>query len=249
MDMIEQKKIVWNSSNVAFFWSTYLKNPKNHGGWMSEGSGKAIGRRMRKILPNGFLSTPREICDWGCGTGNFAKSFVASGHKVFGLDQKEIVSQISQNMTNFIGVSDSSEIRNGELDLVYALEVIEHIIDSEIQKTFREWRRVLKKDGYLLITTPNDEDLETNSIICPNCETQFHTVQHVRSFSSSSISKLLIENDFIVEKIWLGEFFFATKRGFLFETLRKVWFITRKIQESQNKNLQKPHMMVLCRLK
>lgn len=247
--MVEQKKIVWNASNVAFFWSLYLKNLSNHGGWMSEGSGKAIIRRMNEILPSGFLSTPRAMCDWGCGTGNFAKGFAAKGHKVFGLDQEEVVSQIPQDSDNFIAISDSSMIHDQELDLVYALEVIEHIIDSEIQKTFGEWKRILKKSGYLLLTTPNDENLEANSIVCPNCETQFHTVQHVRSLSTSSISKMLEENGFKVETFWLGEFFFATKRGFAIETLRKVWFAIRRIQEGKNKDLKQPHMMVLCKLK
>jgi SAM-dependent methyltransferase len=247
--MVVQKKIVWNAVNVAFFWNSYLGNPRNHGAWMSEGSGEAIIRRMKKILPSKFLSDPKSICDWGCGTGNFAKTFTAKGHAVIGLDQKEVVSQIPRDSDKFIGISDSTVINDEELDLVYALEVIEHIIDSEIQRTFSEWRRILKKSGYLLLTTPNDENLEENSIFCPNCETQFHTVQHVRSLSVSSISKMLEINGFAVEKVWLGEFFFATKRGFIIEMLRKVWFAIRRIREVKNKNLKQPHMMVLCKLK
>jgi len=65
----------------------------------------------------------------------------------------------------------------------------------------------------------------------------------------SSISKMLEINGFAVEKVWLGEFFFATKRGFIIEMLRKVWFAIRRIREVKNKNLKQPHMMVLCKLK
>ena len=247
--MVIQKKIVWNAVNVAFFWKSYLGNPKNHGAWMSEGSSEAITKKMKEILPGRFLSDPKSICDWGCGTGNFAKAFAAKGHTVFGLDQNEVVSQIPRDLDQFIGISDSILISDEELDLVYALEVIEHIIDSEIQRTFSEWRRILKKNGYLLLTTPNDENLEENSIFCPNCETQFHTVQHVRSLSVNSISEMLEKYGFEVERVWLGEFFFATRRGFIFELLRKVWFGIRRIRERRNKNLKQPHMMVLCKLK
>lgn len=247
--MVMGREIVWDASKVALFWKFYSENPKNHGAWMSEGSRVAINKKMKEILPNGFLSDPKFICDWGCGTGNFAKAFVAKGHKVFGLDQDVVVSQIPTDSDRFVGISDSSVIKDEELDLIYALEVIEHIIDSEIQKTFGEWRRVLKKNGYLLLTTPNEENLKENSIFCPNCETQFHSVQHVRSLSTASISKMLNENGFKVEKVWLGEFFFATKRGLAIEILRKIRFGARKLKEIKNKDLKQPHMMVLCKLK
>lgn len=247
--MTMRKDIVWDASKVALFWRSYLENPKNHGAWMSEGSGVAIARKMIDILPSKFLSSPKSICDWGCGTGNFAKVFVSKGHKVFGLDQEDIVSQIPPDLGGFVAISDSSKIDDEKFDLIYALEVIEHIIDSEIQKTFSEWRRLLKKSGYLLLTTPNDENLEENSVLCPNCETYFHSVQHVRSFSPGSISNMLEENGFGVEKVWLGEFFFTTKRGFAIEALRKVWFVIRKIRDSQNKDFKQPHMMILCKLK
>ena len=216
---------------------------------MSEGSGKAIKRQMLKILPKHFLAKPKVICDWGCGTGNFAKSFISQRHTVFALDQEEVVSKIPSGSKEFIAISDSTAINDQELDLIYALEVIEHIIDDEIETTFSNWRRILKKSGYLLLTTPNDENLEANSIVCPNCQTEFHSVQHVRTLSTSSISTLLELNGFLVEKVWLGEFFFNTGGKYWFEALRKSWFVIRRLQDRQKKGAKQPHMMVLCKLK
>ena len=247
--MYKHNKILWNQENVSFFWSSYVEKSKNHGIWMSEGSGRAILRRIIQVLPKGFLTSPRIICDWGCGTGNFAKNLALKGHKVFGFDQKEVILQISNNINEFVPISESYFISNESIDLVYALEVIEHIIDSEIENTFIEWKRILKKNGYLLLTTPNDENLESNSIVCPNCRTEFHSVQHVRSLTPSSIGIMLQENGFEIEKIWLGEFFFSTSQGMLIEFLRKLWFIFRKIRENKSKYLKMPHMMVLCKLK
>jgi 2-polyprenyl-3-methyl-5-hydroxy-6-metoxy-1,4-benzoquinol methylase len=241
------KKIVWDSTKVAFFWTTYLNSQKNHGAWMSEGSGDEISKRMTKILPKGFFSSQKTICDWGCGTATFAKVFSSKGHIVFGLDQPEIVSQIETDQANFSPIANSHDIENAQLDLIYALEVIEHIIESDLTETFSEWKRILKEGGYLLLTTPHDEDLESNSIVCPNCETEFHSVQHVRSFTSKSITDLLLSEGFEVENIWLGEFFFSTKRGQVIETIRKTWFIIRRLRENQKTSTKQPHMMVLCK--
>jgi len=246
--MTETKNIIWNSKNVAFFWDTYIRDAKNSGAWMSEGSGKAISSRMKKVLPRNFFVSPKVLCDWGCGTGNFAQKLVDSGHVVFGVDQAEVVSQIQNLSAGFRPLSDSKLLPSEGIDLLYALEVIEHVIESEISNTFSEWRRILKPSGYLLITTPNNEDLESNSIVCPNCETKFHSVQHVRSLSPNSITKMFLENGFQVEQIWLGEFFFETRRTAAVEILRKAWYRIRRFIALKEKRSNHPHMMVLAKL-
>lgn len=242
------KDIVWDSKNVAFFWSTYVNDSKNIGAWMSEGSGRAISSQMKRILPRAFFFTPKVLCDWGCGTGNFAAGLVTSGHKVYGVDQPEVITEIENYPSNFMPLTDSKLIPNQEIDLLYALEVIEHIIESQIPKTFLEWRRILNPGGYLLITTPNSENLESNSIVCPNCETKFHSVQHVRSISPGSITKMLLDYGFQVERIWLGEFFFETKKGAVVEKLRKIWYWIRRIRARKEIKTNSPHMMVLAKL-
>lgn len=246
--MTTVKKIVWNSSNVAFFWDTYLRRSNKAQVWMSEGSGEAISRRMKRMLPRAFFSSSKTICDWGCGKGKFGKKLALRSHRVFGLDQTEVIENIQHSVPNFTAIDDSRVIKNQEVDLVYAIEVIEHIIDSEIHQTFLEWRRILKRNGYLVITTPNDENLDENSIVCPNCKTSFHSVQHVRTLNAESLTTLMNKNGFEVKNIWLGEFFYSTNRGFALEILRKLKFQIRRCG-SRIRQTKPPHMMALCTLK
>jgi len=66
------------------------------------------------------------------------KKFAASGVKV-------IISK-STNM---------ARIRSGSIDLVFVSNLFEHLEKEEIVKTIREIRRVLRKDGSLLVLQPN----------------------------------------------------------------------------------------------
>ena len=50
----------------------------------------------------------------------------------------------------------------------------------------------------VLITTPNNENLDNETVYCPCCENSFHRWQHVRSWSSDSLSLYLIKHGFKV---------------------------------------------------
>ena len=44
-------------------------------------------------------------------------------------------------------------LKSAALEFVFASEILEHLVDPE--KGLDEWRRVLKKNGNIIITTPN----------------------------------------------------------------------------------------------
>ncbi|MCL2019397.1 MAG: class I SAM-dependent methyltransferase [Oscillospiraceae bacterium] len=72
-------------------------------------------------------------------------------------------------------------------DIITCLEVAEHCDDTALEKLKSECLRLLKPGGYLIVTVPNEEDLNDSSVCCPDCGCKFHTVQHIKSFSSESI--------------------------------------------------------------
>jgi len=72
-------------------------------------------------------------------------------------------------------------------EIVICREVIEHVPDD--QKVFDELKRVLKKGGYLLITTPNAYTLNLDGVF------------HVRLFTPITFLNALIEQGYtIIEK-------------------------------------------------
>lgn len=54
-------------------------------------------------------------------------------------------------------VADKLPFRDGEIDLIYCSEVIEHLLSPEA--FLQEIKRVLKPGGYLLLTTPNQPNI------------------------------------------------------------------------------------------
>lgn len=58
-----------------------------------------------------------------------------------------------------LSVTDMSEIKNGEKDVVYAGELIEHLEVKDLDRFFFEVRRILKPGGLLVLTTPNYQSM------------------------------------------------------------------------------------------
>ena len=92
---------------------------------------------------------PAVLLDFGCGTA-FLRNKIAPEIKYFGCDVSEIISEddcIRKIVDDKIPFADST------FDILYAGEVIEHLVDTDMFMS--EARRVLKTDGLLIITTPN----------------------------------------------------------------------------------------------
>ena len=71
------------------------------------------------------------------------------------------------------------------------IEVVEHLDDATLPAVLAEARRLLRPGGSLLVTTPYREDLAASTIQCPECGAEFHTIQHVRTWTPSSLRSVL----------------------------------------------------------
>lgn len=98
----------------------------------------------------------KKILDVGCGKGKFARSLIARGAKVTGIDLSPKLIKYTKDIKGgefLIGTATDLAFVNEEFDYVYSVEVIEHIPDYK--KAIKEMVRVLKKDGKICIIDKN----------------------------------------------------------------------------------------------
>ncbi len=97
---------------------------------------------------------PENILDVGCGGGLFIKELQRYGHKIIGTDiSYNLLSKIKENKILLSAKISSLPFKDKTFSGILCTEVLEHILD--INKSLQELKRVLKPDGYLIITVPN----------------------------------------------------------------------------------------------
>jgi 2-polyprenyl-3-methyl-5-hydroxy-6-metoxy-1,4-benzoquinol methylase len=105
-----------------------------------------------------------------------------------------------------------------QFDRVIAVELIEHLDDTQLSLFFHRVDRLLKPDGLLIVTTPNNEHLDRKMVLCPNCNHIFHRWQHVRSVSSGTLARLSREHGFRPRSVVETSF---SQRGLVGYVLRR----------------------------
>ena len=113
----------------------------------------------------------------------------------FSEDSVKYVSNKFAGNKNFRGCiqikSLPSELMSDHYECVFFMETIEHLLEAHYEPTLKEINRIVKKGGYVIITTRNEENLDNLKVICPDCGAMFHRVQHVRSFTRDSITETM----------------------------------------------------------
>jgi SAM-dependent methyltransferase len=164
--------------------------------WMNAYRSKDYFARARgwSILDRAWKYLPRDgVClDLGAGAGDLTALLLARGRSVFAVeDAAPSLVQLRARFSGapgFRGGLPSMKSLDGEgVAAAFAIEVVEHLPAKWAAELWAELFQVLRPGGVCIITTPHDERLIENSTCCPNCRATFHTVQHVRSFTSSTL--------------------------------------------------------------
>lgn len=79
------------------------------------------------------------------------------------------------------------DIEEEQFDTILVLEVLEHIVPSQVLGFLRKVRELLTAKGQLLITIPIDENLEESTFVCGNCGQAMNKMGHVRIYSKELI--------------------------------------------------------------
>lgn len=141
-------------SKKELFYNTFA--PK----WEKHINNAETKKRLKVVfldLLKGVSLKNKKFLEIGCGLGYFSLEALNRAAKVTAVDVGKNLVAITKNRVRkgkFI-VASASELpfRNNSFDIVLCTEVIEHVDNQKA--AFKEMFRVLKKGGYLVLTTPN----------------------------------------------------------------------------------------------
>ena len=187
--------------------------------------------RIRKILS--FIGSNKKVLDLGCGNGTISLKIIANNNQVTGVEfAKEAVRQVRNKGIRIYDLSLNTQWSKkikGKFDVVFAGEVIEHIFDTD--NFLQNVKGVLKKNGYLVLTTPNIASLGRRLLLLlgknPLIETTARKgdAGHVRYFTRKTLINLLKENGFKTEALTATLVNFSQSGAIYSETLAS-WFPT-----------------------
>ncbi len=138
----------------------YGRGRAKFGPWVEKVLGYFRSSRCRKV--GRLVSPPANILDVGCGSGEFARRLVERGYRVCGTElpgkAAERAGQVA-GLTLKVGALREGDFGKGYFDAVCMWHVLEHL--AEPKKTLDVVGRLLKPGGYLFISLPNIESLQS----------------------------------------------------------------------------------------
>lgn len=162
--------------------------------------------RIDKILH--MIGIKKDVLDIGCGDGFMLEKIKKTGNFVSGIELAENALLRARKRGFKVYSLDlngnwSNRIKK-RFDVVLAGEIIEHIFDTD--KFLQNIRKVLKENGYLVLTTPNIASLGRRIYLLlglnPIIEytARPSDAGHIRYFTRSTLSNLLKENGYKIEQ-------------------------------------------------
>ncbi len=186
----------------------------------------------------------KKILDIGCSYGWFEKYVGKKAKEIIGidLDEKDLESakkEVKEKNIKFRKNSalDLNKFKENYFDVVVMFDVIEHIPKNTEKKALKEIKRVLKKNGKLLISTPAN-----------NFSNLFDPGWYFghRHYSKKQMQKIFENSEFEIEKIEIKRGFWETLSMILFYPFKwlfsmeipfKNWFDEKRDEEYlKNKN-------------
>jgi 2-polyprenyl-3-methyl-5-hydroxy-6-metoxy-1,4-benzoquinol methylase len=160
--------------------------------------------RLKKIFIEINKEKRGKILDVGCLKGEFSLELKKKGWNVFGADISSALNEAEKKgikCTRF-DFEKCFPFSNESFDAIFAGEVIEHIFDTD--SFVSELYRILKPNGFLVISTPNTAALPNRLLLLfgkkPFNLDYFKSGGHIRAYTFSLLEKQLKEQGFKTEK-------------------------------------------------
>ncbi len=141
------------------------------------------------------VSVGERVLDVGCGEGAFCGELAARGVEPVGVEVAEAAvmrARARHPGLRFELVDPDGRLpfEDGSFDVAWASEVIEHVADTA--RWLSEVRRVLRREGRLLVTTPYHGRLKDVLVALGRFEAHFDPLgDHLRFYSPRSLRATL----------------------------------------------------------
>lgn len=196
------KTLDWSSDEIASFWDYWSSRNDSQETYFALQVGEGVSQFAEHACPLSAL----KVLDFGSGPGHLIPHLLDRGANVSAVDHSpNSVAEVTKRFSEHSNWGDARVFDNGRLpweeasfDVAFCLETIEHLHGDDCARIFDELYRVLRPGGFVVFTTPNEEDLEKQHVYCPGCNCQFHRWQHLRSWSGSQLSDQLVAHGYEV---------------------------------------------------
>lgn len=146
-----------------------------------------------------------EVLDFGCGNqGYFLRSVSKKIKRGVGIDYDVDVGDEGNLKFMSLKIKNKLPFEDNTFSKVVMLAVLEHIEPEKVNKLFSEFKRVLKNDGKIVLTTPTPRNkplLEMLAKIGVISETEIE--DHKKYYDKKSLVVLARENGFNFESYQL----------------------------------------------
>lgn len=166
---------------------------------------KELTIKSKVKLIDGFELNGKTILDIGCGTGDFLVAAKKDGWNIIGLEPNIKAKEIA--MTKGLSIVDDLTILEpNSVDVITMWHVLEHV--SDLNSQIKAIKRVLKKDGILIIAVPNYKSYDAKYY--KSFWAAYDVPRHLWHFSQTSIQLIFQKYNFILEHkypMWFDSFY------------------------------------------
>ncbi|HEY5996859.1 MAG TPA: class I SAM-dependent methyltransferase [Candidatus Deferrimicrobiaceae bacterium] len=193
-------EIEWTRERASRIWDYIGSNKAYEDLYFSRRHGESLIRYLRRRR----LPFSGRMLDFGCGPGFFLEMLLRRGIGCEGIDFSEASVRLARERLEsypsagpvILAPGFPLPIESDAFDVVFFIETIEHLLPDDLDATVAELRRVTRQAKLLVVTTPNDENLEGEKVLCPECGCVFHRIQHVRAWTAASLSNYMSGHGF-----------------------------------------------------
>jgi 2-polyprenyl-3-methyl-5-hydroxy-6-metoxy-1,4-benzoquinol methylase len=158
---------------------------------------------MRTVRLHGVFG---DALDFGAGTGHISKTLLQT-NKHRSICAVDVISRPDELPKEIVWLSvdlnDAVPRPDGSYDLIVAVEIIEHLENPRF--VVREWTRLLRPGGVIVMSTPNNESIRSlvsllvRGHFCAFTDTSYPA--HITALLKKDLIRIFSENGLIIKSI------------------------------------------------